>query len=124
MLIILYYLSQNPDFERSVKPLLSKLKNSEQALKFLEELSHFSKLFSSLQGKNGGGRDEFKGNKQTSPPNFSNGGSSESGKASSVNQESSSTESKHRESPTSGIADGFIEDLLEKYFKSRSTSQS
>lgn len=100
MLIILYYLSQNPDFERSVKPLLSELKNSEQALKFLEELSQFSKLFSSFQNKKDGGRDEFKG----------------ASTASATPKEEPKSKNENESSPTSGIADGFIEELLQKYF--------
>ena len=99
VLIMLYYLSQNPDFERSVKPLLGELKNSEQALKFLEELSQFSKLFSSFQNKKGGGRDGFKG---------------ENSASSATPKEA--PKGKDESSPTSGIADGFIEELLQKYF--------
>ena len=30
MLILLYYLSQNPDFPESVRPLMGQLKNSEE----------------------------------------------------------------------------------------------
>ncbi|MBQ8352397.1 MAG: hypothetical protein IJY34_01240 [Clostridia bacterium] len=99
ILIILYYLSQNPDFERSVKPLLGELKNSEQALKFLEELSQFSKLFSAFNGQKEGGMSEPKGEKKEQP---------EPPKAEKPQGEPS---------PTAGIADGFIEDLLERYFK-------
>ena len=100
VLVILYYLSQNPDFEKSVKPLLSELKNSEQALKFLEELSQFSKLFSTFtpSNKKSEGESTSKNEPPKQPPQ-------EEKKESSV-------------SPTSGIADGFIEELLEKYFKS------
>lgn len=102
ILIILYYLSQNPDFERSVKPLLGELKNSEQALKFLEELSQFSKLFSTFNTQKGGGMSERKGEKKEEP-------------------EPPKPEKPQGEpSPTAGIADGFIEELLERYFK-RST---
>ncbi len=99
-MIILYYLSQNPDFERSVKPLLGELKNSEQALKFLEELSQFSKLFSTFHGQKEGSMSEPKAEKKPEKP------------------EPPKTEKAQSEpSPTAGIADGFIEDLLERYFK-------
>ena len=104
ILIILYYLSQNPDFERSVKPLLGELKNSEHALKFLEELSQFSRLFSSLQSK-----EENKGDKQSGEPKREEKQASPS---------SSQTERQPTNSPTAGIADGFIEELLSKYFQS------
>lgn len=104
ILIILYYLSQNPDFERSVKPLLGELKNSEHALKFLEELSQFSRLFSSLQSK-----EKNKGDQQSGEPKREEKQASPS---------SSQTESQQTPSPTAGIADGFIEELLSKYFQS------
>ena len=104
ILIILYYLSQNPDFERSVKPLLGELKNSEQALKFLEELSQFSRLFSSLQSK-----EETKGDKPSGEPKQEQPSPSPS---------ASQTEKQQAPSPTAGIADGFIEELLSKYFQS------
>lgn len=51
MLILLYYLSQNPDFPESVKPLMGKLKNSEEMLKFLNDLSRFSEMFALFQNK-------------------------------------------------------------------------
>ena len=100
VLIILYYLSQNPDFERSVKPILGELKNSQNALNFLEELSQFSKLFSGAKAQKDGGMDKEKpkGEPQKEPPKPSGEGKCES--------------------PTSGIADGFIEELLSKYFQS------
>ena len=49
MLVLFYYLSQNPDFAESVKPLMSQLKDSEQMLHFLNDLSKFSQTFSSFQ---------------------------------------------------------------------------
>ncbi len=103
-MIILYYLSQNPEFERSVKPLLGELKNSEHALKFLEELSQFSRLFSSLQSK-----EENKVDKQGDEPKREETQASPS---------SSQKEKQSTNSPTAGIADGFIEELLAKYFQS------
>ena len=114
VLIMLYYLSQNPDFERSVQPLLSELKNSEKALKFLDELSQFSKLFSGLNGKNDGGRNESKGNPEeksasTQQAEFSSQATPSGGAKSNPSEAASS--------PTSGIANGFIEELLESYFK-------
>lgn len=102
ILIVLYYLSQNPDFERSVKPLLGELKNSQQALNFLEELSQFSKMFSLFNAGKGGGMSASKAS--GAPPK----------------QEHAAPEKdpqpQAQVSPTAGIADGFIEDLIEKYF--------
>ena len=100
VLIILYYLSQNPDFERSVKPILGELKNSQNALNFLEELSQFSKLFSGAKAQKDGGMD--KANPKNEPPK----------------EPPKQSPDGKRESPTSGIADGFIEELLSKYFQS------
>jgi hypothetical protein len=106
ILIILYYLSQNPDFERSVKPLLGELKNSEQALKFLEELSQFSKLFSSMQGGSNEDKKAQEPQSQTKKQEPSHTGGT------------SAQAEKSANSPTAGIADGFIEELLSKYFQS------
>jgi hypothetical protein len=100
-LIILYYLAQNPDFTEKVKPIMGNLKNSEEALKFLNELSRFSELF-------------------TSPKSPSNGETHE--EPHDVPHEADQTENKEGQkekpqSPTSGFADAFIEECLEKYFK-------
>ena len=45
ILVLLYYLSQNPAFAESVKPLMGKIKDSEQMLNFLNDLSKFSGAF-------------------------------------------------------------------------------
>ena len=114
VLIMLYYLSQNPDFERSVQPLLSELKNSEKALKFLDELSQFSKLFSGINGKNDRGRDE---SSTKSQEKSANNQQAESSSPSSTSGEAKANPSEASQSPISGIANGFIEELLESYFK-------
>ena len=49
MLVLLYYLSQNPDFPDSVKPLMGQLKNSEQMLCFLNDLSKFTQTFNTFK---------------------------------------------------------------------------
>ena len=51
MLMLLYFLAQNPDFPESVKPLMGKLKNSEEMLKFLNDLSRFSEMSSKSKGR-------------------------------------------------------------------------
>lgn len=86
---LLYYLSQKPDFEESVKPFVSQLKNSEHLLSFLKDLSDFSKTFSA-----------FSSVKQ------------ESGKE---NPEEKKEENKNPQSPVSGIADEFIKQMLDGY---------
>ena len=114
VLIILYYLSQNPDFERSVKPLLGELKNSEQALKFLEELSQFSHLFSGLNSKKDGGVSAANTNK--SQPQRSKSSERTAHQAAQAHQSDRDKPPTQDNSPTAGIANGFIEELLSKYF--------
>ena len=92
ILVLLYYLSQNPDFSESVKPLMAKLKNSEQMLNFLKDLSNFTQTFNTFQcnGKNENA-DKYK-----TPPK----------------------EDKEKpQSPTEGIADEFIQNILDSYLK-------
>lgn len=105
VLIMLYYLSQNPDFEKSVKPLLGSIKNSEEMLKFLSELSRFSEMFSPQNKQNDGGRDEPDGKtpQKNSPSQTS---------------ENEQTQEKKTDSPTGNISNPFIEELLQKYFTS------
>lgn len=92
ILVLLYYLSQNPDFSDSVRPLMEKLKNSEQMLNFLKDLSKFTKTFSTFQC-NGKNEDA---DKCKAPPK----------------------EDKEKpQSPTEGIADEFIQNILDSYLK-------
>ena len=91
ILVLLYYLSQNPDFSESVKPIMEKLKNSEQMLAFLKDLSNFSKTFSTFQS--------------AQPPK---------------NEEKVNTEEEKKEKPqasTEGIADDFIQNILNTYLQ-------
>ncbi len=87
MLVLLYYLSQNEDFSESVKPLMSKIKDSEQMLRFLNDLSKFTQTFSTF-------KDEEKGEKK---------------------REDTKEDKKQPQSPTSGIADEFIQNILDSY---------
>ncbi len=93
MLVLLYYLSQNADFSESVKPLMSKIKDSEQMLCFLNDLSKFTQTFSTFHPpeppKDKPPHDEKKEQKKTP------------------------------QSPTAGIADEFIQNILEKYLKNK-----
>ncbi len=84
MLVLLYYLSQNPDFTESVKPLMEKLKNSEQMLGFLKDLSSFTQTFSALK---------------SDPP------------------KKEEPKKENPQSPTEGIADEFIQSILDSYLK-------
>ncbi len=92
MLVLLYYLSQNADFAESVKPLMSKIKDSEQMLRFLNDLSNFTNTFSTLK------TEQPKGNRPESPPK---------------------KDEKTPQSPTAGIADEFIQNILDSYLKKK-----
>ena len=106
MLMLLYFLAQNPDFPESVKPLMGKLKNSEEMLKFLNDLSRFSEMFSLFQ-KQGKEKD-----KTPPPPPPPQGEKAEPAAP-------PPEEKEKPQSPTSGIADEFIEQCLERYFKKK-----
>ncbi len=92
MLVLFYYLSQNPDFAKSVQPLMNQIKDSQQMLSFLNDLSKFSETFST-----------FKSDKQTE-------------KEEKKNSEQKKDE-KDPQSPTLGIADEFIQNILDSYLK-------
>ena len=97
ILVLLYYLSQNPDFAESVKPLMSQIKDSEQMLSFLKDLSKFSDTFSAFKS-------EPKKDKET-PPKKENTPPREERKK------------ENPQSPTEGIADDFIQKILDSYLK-------
>ena len=99
-LVLLYYLSQNPDFAESAKPLMSKLKNSEQMLNFLNDLANFSKTFNAFQSQSGKADGKEPPKNQPAEP-----------------CEEKTEKEKRPQSPTSGIADEFIEQILESYLK-------
>ena len=89
ILVLLYYLSQNPDFSESIKPIMNQIKDSEQMLRFLKDLSNFAETFNF----------KCKEPKCETPPN---------------KQEE---KKENPQSPTSGIADDFIQSMLDSYFK-------
>ena len=93
ILVLLYYLSQNPDFSESVRPLMAKLKNSEQMLCFLKDLSKFTQTFNTFQQNKPSDGDAVKAD------------------------EKSKDEKENPQSPTSGIADEFIQNILDSYLK-------
>lgn len=94
MLVLFYYLSQNPDFAKSVQPLMSQIKDSQQMLSFLNDLSKFSETFSTFKGEKQAEKEEKKKPEQK-------------------------TDEKNPQSPTSGIADEFIQNILDSYLKKR-----
>ena len=102
VLIMLYYLTQNADFEKTVKPLMGGLKDSEQLLKFMDDLSKFSELFSMAKPKKEGGMYENKP-PENKPPKT----------------EYTQPQGTKEKEPTDPIANDFIRDCLEKYFQKR-----
>ena len=100
ILVLLYYLSQNPNFAESVKPLMSKIKDSEQMLSFLNDLSKFSQTF-------GGFGNATPNSKQ----------SEERKQQETKKPQEDSENKKSPQSPTEGIADEFIQNILNGYLK-------
>ena len=117
ILVLLYYLSQNPSFAESVKPLMTKIKDSEQMLNFLNDLSKFSGAFGGFSASptnptpNEGARQE----KKEHTDSRAEKGGCENGEAHSAAKE----ENKNPQSPTQGIADEFIQNILDSYLKKR-----
>ncbi len=103
VLLMLYYLSQNSDFLSRVQPLMGEMKNSQELLKFITDLSKFAAIFS----QNGGSRDENKPKAEEKPSPCQS------------DKTTPSQETKTPASSTSGIADDFIQKCLENYFKKR-----
>ena len=99
LLVLLYFLSQKPEFSESVKPLMAQLKNSEQMLSFLRDLSNFTQTFSTF----GNSKKEEK--KEPSPKED--------------NAPHDSQDDKNPQSPVSGIADEFIQKILDGYFNKK-----
>jgi hypothetical protein len=86
-LFLLYILSQKPDFPDRIQPIMSSLKNSEEMLRFMKDLSAFSDLFSKKKTEKG----EEKREKEP--------------------------EKNHPQNPVSEIADDFIQNCLKHYLK-------
>lgn len=103
MLVLMYYLSQNPNFAESVKPLMGQLKNSEHMLRFLNDLSNFTQTFSTFQNA------QPQKNEKTDKKN--------DGNATDANKQTENDDKKTPQSPTAGIADDFIEKILQGYLQ-------
>jgi len=101
ILVLLYYLSQNADFADSIKPLMSQIKDSEEMLRFLNDLSKFTQTFSTFADKTDGAP---KDTQTAKPP-----------------KEEPAEQKKDPQSPTEGIADAFIQNILDSYLKKHSS---
>ena len=96
ILVLLYYLSQNPDFAESVKPIMCKLKDSEHMLSFLNDLSKFTQSLGNFQNNSKDAPNKTAGCEQKETQN-----------------------KKSPQSPTVGIADEFIQQILESYLNKK-----
>ena len=121
ILVLLYYLSQNPAFAESVKPLMSKIKDSEQMLNFLNDLSKFSGAFGGFgsSGNSGGKSAAPKSSTEKPPENTGNKTEKESWQADGESNSATQEDKKNPQSPTQGIADEFIQNILDSYLKKR-----
>ena len=118
ILVLFYYLSQNPDFSKSVQPLMEKLKDSEQMLNFLKDLSSFTQAFSSFNPSTGSTGAE-------SPKKDCNEKEKKAEPCASEahqNHQNPKTQEKNPQSPTQGIADEFIQNILESYLNKTASS--
>ena len=95
ILVLLYYLSQNPNFAESVKPIMAQIKDSEQMLSFLKDLSKFSDTFSTFKGESKKSSESTQKKENTSPRD--------------------EMKKENPQSPTAGIADEFIQKILDSY---------
>ena len=98
ILVLLYYLSQNPDFADSVKPIITQIKDSEEMLCFLNDLSKFTQTFSAFTGKDAQNKTQETANEKSCA-------------------DSEPCEKENPQSPTKGIADAFIQNILDSYLK-------
>ena len=100
-MVLLYYLSQNPNFADSVKPLMSQIKDSEEMLRFLNDLSKFSQTFSTFADDKTDKKNDCKKQQENTasktPPK--------------------DEKKENPQSPTAGIADEFIQNILDSYLK-------
>ena len=104
ILVLLYYLSQNPDFHESVKPIMDQLKSSERMLSFLNDLSKFTQTFSTFQ---------------SAMRNEPHADTVPTGNEKTETAEPQKQEEKQPQSPTAGIADAFIQNILEGYLNNK-----
>lgn len=112
-MVLLYYLSQNPSFAESVQPLMSKIKDSEQMLHFLNNLSKFSEAFGGFTGGNTGQKSE-----EVKMPKEEKRGKEDCDDKPDDNA-TENEDKKSPQSPTKGIADEFIQNILDSYLKKR-----
>ena len=97
-----------------MKPIFGSLKNSEEILKFMNELSHFSEMFSLFNQKN----DKENGSCEQNQTKTKNSNACNEKPVNSASHNETKQE-KNPSTATEGIADEFIERCLQNYFKNR-----
>ena len=119
ILVLLYYLSQNPHFAESVQPLMSKIKDSEQMLNFLKDLSKFSEAFGGFPNAktSADGTSQPHENARRTPPTSANEPKTDTASPNAQEYNGNTEDKKNPQSPTAGIADEFIQNILESYLK-------
>jgi hypothetical protein len=118
ILVFLYLLSQNPDFVKQLAPVMEKVRSSEDALRFLKDLSAFSELFCSSKKPKGAPQSEKKDAAAPHTHSPSHSEQSDCNARPPHTHEPPQNEKTPR-SPTSGIADAFIEQFLSSYAQKR-----
>ena len=115
ILVLFYYLSQNPDFSKSVQPLMEKLKDSQQMLNFLKDLSTFTQSFGNIDPS------MFTQN-PANPPKQEEKNANTTTHVDGEKESHAEKEEKNPQSPTAGIADEFIQNILESYLTKSGTT--
>ena len=107
ILVLFYYLAQNPNFSSSIQPLMEKLKDSQQMLNFLKDLSSFTQAFGNFDPSAFTAKSDTQTNSESKAKTSDT--PYEQGK--NVHEQ----EEKNPQSPTTGIADEFIQNILDSY---------
>ena len=102
-LALLYLLSKNPEFSEKTQPLLRELKNSEEFLKFVANLSDLSSIFPFAKSEKGCSPQKSESQKSNDNPND-------------CKDEKQKEDEKNRpQSPMEKIANEFIIQCLDGY---------
>ena len=114
ILVLFYYLAQNPEFSKSIQPLMEQLKDSQQMLNFLKDLASFTKAFGNIDPS--AFASAFQSNPTQAPhPTQAQPQSDNKGANTAESTTQDAQKEKHPQSPTSGIADEFIQNILDNY---------
>ena len=113
ILVLFYYLAQNPEFSKSIQPLMEQLKDSQQMLNFLKDLASFTKAFGNIDPSAFTSAFQSNNAKPANNPTQTQSDNKNANTAENTTQDTQ--KEKHPQSPTSGIADEFIQNILDSY---------